>query len=62
MIEERAHLLPLAEQGFELADICFPARRRAGLRAGADQSLFGSGRRRQDGRGPALSELRRGPG
>ena len=24
MIEERAHLLPLAEQGFELADILFP--------------------------------------
>jgi transposase len=24
MIEERAHLLPLAEQGFELADISFP--------------------------------------
>jgi hypothetical protein len=24
MIEERAHLLPLAEQGFELAEVCFP--------------------------------------
>ena len=24
MIEERAHLLPLAEHGFELADISFP--------------------------------------
>jgi hypothetical protein len=24
MIEERAHLLPLAEQGFELMEVCFP--------------------------------------
>ena len=24
MIEERAHLLPLAENGFELAEVCFP--------------------------------------
>lgn len=24
MIEERAQLLPLAEQGFELAELCFP--------------------------------------
>ncbi len=24
MIEERAHLLPLAERGFELAEVCFP--------------------------------------
>ena len=24
MIEERAHLLPVAEQGFELAEVCFP--------------------------------------
>ena len=40
MIEERAHLLPLAEQGFELAEICFPARGWAGLRAGADQSCI----------------------
>ena len=24
MIEERAHLLPLAEQDFELAEVCFP--------------------------------------
>ena len=24
MLEERAHLLPLAERGFELAEVCFP--------------------------------------
>ena len=24
MIEERAHLLPLALEGFELAEVCFP--------------------------------------
>ena len=34
----------------------FSARRWLGLRAGADQSLFGAGAARQDGRGAALSE------
>jgi transposase len=58
MIEERAHLLPLAEQGFELADILFPT----GLRTGADQSLFGAGCARQDGRSAASSESGRSAG
>ena len=48
MIEERAHLLPLAEQGFELAEVCFPARGWIGLRARADQLLFGSGQARHE--------------
>ena len=57
MIEERAHLLPLAEQGFELAEVVFPAGGWVGLRASADQFVFGSGQARQDGRGAALPEL-----
>jgi hypothetical protein len=42
MIEERAQLLPLAEDGFELAEISFPRVDGLGCVRGADQSLFGS--------------------
>ena len=58
MIEERTHLLALAEQGFELAESLLPARGWSGMRAGGDQFVFGSGQARQNGRGAALPDLR----
>ncbi len=60
MIEERAHLLPLAEDGFDLADISFPRVDGLGCVRVRTNLYFGSGRGRPDGRGPTPSELRRG--
>ncbi len=57
MIEERAHLLPLTEQGFELMEVCFPrvdglgcVRVRTNLYSVPAQTW-------EDGRGAALPEL-----
>ena len=39
---EREHLLPLATEGFELAETSFPVVDGQGLREGADEPLLGS--------------------
>ena len=42
MVIEREHLLPLASEGFDLAQTSFPDGERSGLREGADQHLLGA--------------------
>ena len=57
MIEERAHLLPLAEQGFELAEVCFPRVDGLGCVRVRTNLYSVPAKPGQDGRGAALSEL-----
>ena len=57
MIEERAHLLAAGGAGLRAGGGLLPARGWSGMRAGADQFVFGSGQARQNGRGAALPEL-----
>ncbi len=65
IIEERAHLLPLAKSGFEMAEVSFPHVDGLGCVRVRTEPVFGCGAAGQDGRGPALSEsggsVRRGP-
>jgi hypothetical protein len=58
MVAERTQLLSLAEQDFELTEGIVSAGGRARLRESTDQSVFGAGAARQNGRGAALSESR----
>ena len=62
MIEERAQLLPLAEQGFELAEFAFPRVDGLGCVRVRTNLYSVPADVRQDGRGPTLSELRRSAG
>ena len=57
MIAERAHLLPLAEHGFELAEISFPRVDGLGCVRVRTNLYSAPARPGQDGRGTALSEL-----
>ena len=62
MIEERAHLSAAGRAGFRAGASLLPARGWAGVRAGADQPVFGSGQTWQNGRSAALSDLCGSPG